>query len=75
MYTVFNIECLYKAHVQAIGVRRPGFGVSGRQITVGANAAELTMPNETIYHYDGKEKLIVVSYASYSSLQSVSCLV
>ncbi|KAK0435063.1 hypothetical protein EV421DRAFT_1262544 [Armillaria borealis] len=38
--------------VQAVGVRRPGFGSAGRQTTVLVNACEMNIPDITIYHYD-----------------------
>ncbi|SJK96819.1 uncharacterized protein ARMOST_00065 [Armillaria ostoyae] len=40
--------------VQAVGVRRPGFGSAGRQTTVLVNASEMGIPDITVYHYDGK---------------------
>ncbi|KAK0210004.1 argonaute-like protein [Desarmillaria ectypa] len=40
--------------VQAVGVCRPGFGMAGRQITVGVNACEMNIPDIMVYHYDGK---------------------
>ncbi|KAK0210005.1 argonaute-like protein [Desarmillaria ectypa] len=42
--------------VQAVGVRRPGFGMAGRQITVSVNACEMDIPDIMVYHYDAMEK-------------------
>ncbi|KAK0209999.1 argonaute-like protein [Desarmillaria ectypa] len=39
--------------VQAVGVRRPGFGTAGRQTVVRVNACEMTLLDiGMIYHYD-----------------------
>jgi hypothetical protein len=40
-------------HVQTIGVKRPGFGTSGKPIQVTVNAFEATVTDGIIYHYDG----------------------
>ncbi len=48
-----SIDCCAIGHVQTIGVKRPGFGTSGRPIQVTVNAFEATVTNEIIYHYDG----------------------
>ena len=41
------------AHVQTIGVRRPGQGQSGKQIKVATNHFVVTIPEAIIHHYDG----------------------
>ncbi|KAF9527970.1 argonaute-like protein [Crepidotus variabilis] len=40
------------AHVQTIGVKRPAFGTSGRQINVIVNAFKAEVANGNIYQYD-----------------------
>jgi len=42
-------------HVETIGVRRPGFGTSGRSITVTTNHFPCVIPDGIIHHYDGKD--------------------
>ncbi|KIJ70038.1 hypothetical protein HYDPIDRAFT_35479 [Hydnomerulius pinastri MD-312] len=39
-------------HVQAVGVRRSGYGTAGRQITVAANFFNIALPQSNIHHYD-----------------------
>ncbi|EIW84641.1 argonaute-like protein [Coniophora puteana RWD-64-598 SS2] len=41
------------SHVQALGVKRPGYGTAGRIIHISANFYEVTVPEEHIHHYDG----------------------
>lgn len=41
------------AHVQAVGVRRSGYGTAGRAITVLANFFSMASPDSHIHHYDG----------------------
>ncbi|KAN0097521.1 Piwi domain containing protein [Tylopilus felleus] len=40
------------AHVQAVGVRRSGYGTAGRAITVLANFFSMASPDSHIHHYD-----------------------
>ncbi|KAF8963810.1 argonaute-like protein [Flammula alnicola] len=40
------------AHVNTIGVRRPGFGTAGRAIRIKVNSFELTHEDDDISHYD-----------------------
>ncbi|KJA29601.1 hypothetical protein HYPSUDRAFT_31529 [Hypholoma sublateritium FD-334 SS-4] len=40
------------AHIQTVGVRRPGYGTGGRQVPTIVNAFPVTIPDGTIYHYD-----------------------
>ncbi|KAH9853511.1 argonaute-like protein [Lenzites betulinus] len=40
------------AHVTTVGVKRPGFGTSGRAIQVSTNHFEVKIPEANIYHYD-----------------------
>ncbi|KAK0445338.1 argonaute-like protein [Desarmillaria tabescens] len=48
--------------VQPVGVRRPGFGTAGRQITVAVNACEMNIPDITVYHYDAMEKSLRAAF-------------
>ena len=47
------------AHVQTVGVKRPGFGSSGRAVKVYTNHYEVQVPNDTICHYDGTSLLLL----------------
>ncbi|KAK0217148.1 argonaute-like protein [Armillaria fumosa] len=38
--------------VQAVGVRRPGFGTAGRATVIRINACPMNIPDITVYHYD-----------------------
>ncbi|KAF9226544.1 argonaute-like protein [Gyrodon lividus] len=40
------------SHVQAVGVRRSGYGTAGKPITVSANFFNIALPECNIYHYD-----------------------
>jgi hypothetical protein len=40
-------------HVDAIGVRRPGYGNAGRYTKLVANHVEVELKQGMIYHYDG----------------------
>ncbi|EIM88070.1 argonaute-like protein [Stereum hirsutum FP-91666 SS1] len=40
------------SHVEAIGVKRPGFGVQGKVIEVNTNHFACSIPEATIHHYD-----------------------
>ncbi|KAH0839868.1 argonaute-like protein [Lanmaoa asiatica] len=40
------------AHVQAVGVRRSGYGTAGRSINVLANFFTMASPEKNIHHYD-----------------------
>ncbi|KAK0443707.1 uncharacterized protein EV420DRAFT_1217578, partial [Desarmillaria tabescens] len=42
--------------VQAVGVRRPGFGSAGRATTIRVNTCEMNIPDIMVYHYDAMEK-------------------
>lgn len=42
-----------ESHIKTVGVRRPGFGVSGKPIKVIANYFRTTIPEKVIHHYDG----------------------
>ncbi|KAG8746116.1 hypothetical protein FRC10_005982 [Ceratobasidium sp. 414] len=44
------------AHIQTVGVKRPGFGTAGRPITVLVNHFVCTIPTGTAYHYDDIDK-------------------
>lgn len=44
---------LPSAHVQAVGVRRSGYGTAGRAINVSANFFSMASPESNIHHYDG----------------------
>ncbi|KAJ7932831.1 argonaute-like protein [Mycena leptocephala] len=39
-------------HVTTVGVKRPDFGSSGRQMTINVNSFSATIPDGSIYHYD-----------------------
>lgn len=41
------------SHITTIGVKRPAFGQSGRRLTVFTNHFEVSIPQDTIHHYDG----------------------
>lgn len=41
------------AHVQTIGVRRPGVGQGGRKIQIATNNFVCEPPQDIIHHYDG----------------------
>lgn len=43
----------YESHINAVGVRRPGFGVAGKAMQVTANFFKTTAPKRVIHHYDG----------------------
>ncbi|KAJ7642858.1 argonaute-like protein [Mycena rosella] len=40
------------AHITTVGVRRPGYGASGRPININVNSFTATIPDGAIYHYD-----------------------
>ncbi|KAJ7499943.1 argonaute-like protein [Mycena latifolia] len=40
------------SHVTTIGVKRPGYGSSGRAITINVNSFTAEIPEGSIYHYD-----------------------
>jgi eukaryotic translation initiation factor 2C len=40
-------------HVQAVGVKRPGYGTAGRAVTVFSNFFKVSLPESVIHHYDG----------------------
>lgn len=42
----------YESHINAVGVRRPGFGVAGKAMQVTANFFKTTAPKRVIHHYD-----------------------
>ncbi|KAG7439281.1 eukaryotic translation initiation factor 2C [Guyanagaster necrorhizus] len=48
--------------VEAIGVRRPGFGTAGRATTVRVNACEMNVPDITVYHYDAIDKTLRAAF-------------
>ncbi|KAJ8580661.1 argonaute-like protein [Rhizopogon salebrosus TDB-379] len=39
-------------HVQAVGVKRPGYGTAGRAVTVFSNFFKVSLPESVIHHYD-----------------------
>ena len=41
------------AHIETVGEKRPGFGSSGRPLSICVNAFGLKVPDAIIYHYDG----------------------
>ncbi|TFY72934.1 hypothetical protein EVG20_g92 [Dentipellis fragilis] len=51
------VQGLALAHVESIGVKRPGFGNAGRALEVYTNHFTTDIPTETIHHYDGKTLL------------------
>lgn len=61
--------------VETIGVRRPGFGTGGKTVNTIVNAFEITIPDNTIYHYDvvvASEKLPArVNMLLFDRLQKV----
>ncbi|KAK7042157.1 protein argonaute-2 [Favolaschia claudopus] len=46
------IEVDTAQHITTVGVRRPGYGSSGRPIPVYVNSFTVEIPDSTIYHYD-----------------------
>ncbi|KAA1466451.1 argonaute-like protein [Dentipellis sp. KUC8613] len=46
------VQGLALAHVESIGVKRPGFGNAGRALEVYTNHFTTDIPTETIHHYD-----------------------
>lgn len=46
------------SHVQAVGVKRPGYGTAGRAITVYSNFFRVSLPESVIHHYDGWYRFI-----------------
>ncbi|PBL02679.1 argonaute-like protein [Armillaria gallica] len=40
-------------HISTIGVKRSGFGASGRPVKIFVNSFECTIPKSIIHHYDG----------------------
>ncbi|KAG8218577.1 hypothetical protein J3R82DRAFT_4218 [Butyriboletus roseoflavus] len=51
------------AHVQAVGVRRSGYGTAGRTITVLANFFAMASPESNIHHYDGAPCVLSVVWS------------
>lgn len=47
-------------HVQAVGVRRSGYGTAGRAINVLANFFTMASPESNIHHYDGASHFSLV---------------
>lgn len=45
------------SHVQAVGVRRSGYGSAGRAISVLSNFFTMASPEHNIHHYDGAPRL------------------
>ncbi|KAE9399799.1 argonaute-like protein [Gymnopus androsaceus JB14] len=41
-----------RCHVETLGVRRSGFGNSGRELKICVNAFKTTIPRDIIHHYD-----------------------
>ncbi|TFY78817.1 hypothetical protein EWM64_g5198 [Hericium alpestre] len=66
------------AHVESIGVKRPGFGNAGRAIEVFTNHFETTIPQRTIHHYDvvispsEKTLPVVLTFEIIKALQTVA---
>jgi eukaryotic translation initiation factor 2C len=50
------------AHIQTVGVRRPGTGRAGRPIQVYTNHFEIAVPDSTIHHYDGVCCLVLLLF-------------
>lgn len=48
------------AHVQAVGVRRSGYGTAGKAINVLANFFTIASPESNIHHYDGAPRVLLV---------------
>jgi len=48
------------AHVEAVGVRRSGYGTAGRVINVLANFFTMASPERNIHHYDGASRVLSV---------------
>lgn len=46
-----------KAHVETVGVKRPGFGSGGRAIDISVNAFPVTVTDGIIYHYDSTSQV------------------
>jgi eukaryotic translation initiation factor 2C len=41
------------SHIITVGVKRPNFGSSGRELPVYVNSFVTTVPEGNIHHYDG----------------------
>jgi hypothetical protein len=57
-------------HVTTIGKKRPGFGTSGRQITVITNHFPCVIPESIIHHYDGNDLHVPLTLDRILSLVS-----
>ena len=55
--------------VKTIGVKRPGYGNSGRVISVTTNHFPCVIPEAIIHHYDGKD----LRTPSFTLSRSKSC--
>lgn len=61
-----NGGSLIASHVEAIGVKRPGFGVQGKAIDVNTNHFACSIPETKIHHYDGSSLSLVLSLSFLS---------
>ncbi|KAF7327058.1 Argonaute-like protein [Mycena kentingensis (nom. inval.)] len=50
----YALIILVAGHITTVGVRRPAFGSAGRSIQVIVNALSTTIPEGSIFHYDGE---------------------
>jgi eukaryotic translation initiation factor 2C len=59
-------------HVQAIGVKRRGYGNAGKLVRLRSNHIEVNLKQGTVYHYDGKYLLYSCEEVTYESFDSVT---
>lgn len=62
--TVAGSTISIASHVEAVGIKRPGFGLQGRPLEVHTNHFECSTPEGIIHHYDGL--FFVLCYAIHS---------
>lgn len=46
-------------HITTVGVKRPNFGIGGRELPIFVNSFVTTIPEGVIHHYDGKLGIMV----------------
>lgn len=51
--TPIEHNAAHESHVSTVGVKRPGYGISGKKIQIRANYFRTTIPDHVIHHYDG----------------------
>jgi eukaryotic translation initiation factor 2C len=51
--TPIHHNAVHESHITTVGVRRPGYGKTGKPMQVTANYFKTTIPEDVIHHYDG----------------------